>query len=66
MPKQKTHKGTKKRFKVTKNGKVLHFSMNRRHILVRKSSARKRRLRKLDQLAPTQAATVRTLLPYEG
>lgn len=64
MPKQKTHKGAKKRFKITKNGKVLHFSMNRRHGLVRKTSGRKRRLRKVDQLAPTQAANVRALLPY--
>ena len=65
MPKLKTHKGAKKRFKITKNGKVLHSSMNRRHKLAQKNSARKRRLRKVDQLAPTQAAIVRTLLPYD-
>ena len=45
MPKQKTHKGMKKRFKVTANGKVKHRKANRGHILSHKSSARKRRLR---------------------
>ena len=45
MPKQKTHKGMKKRFKVTASGKVKHRSANRGHILGKKSGERKRRLR---------------------
>ncbi len=45
MPKQKTHKGMKKRFKVTASGKIKHRSANRGHILGKKSSDRKRRLR---------------------
>lgn len=45
MPKQKTHKGMKKRFKVTATGKVKHRSANRGHILGKKSGERKRRLR---------------------
>jgi large subunit ribosomal protein L35 len=44
MPKQKTHSGAKDRFRVTKNGKVLHKKMNKNHILEKKSSDRKRRL----------------------
>jgi large subunit ribosomal protein L35 len=44
MPKQKTHSGAKDRFRVTKNGKVLHKKMNKNHILEKKSSQRKRRL----------------------
>jgi translation initiation factor IF-3 len=44
MPKQKTHSGAKKRFRVTKNGKVMVRQKNRAHILEKKSAARKRRL----------------------
>ena len=45
MPKQKTHKGMKKRFKVTANGKVKHRKAYRGHILSSKSPKRKRSLR---------------------
>lgn len=44
MPKQKTHSGAKKRFRVTRKGKVLTRQRNRAHILEKKSSRRKRRL----------------------
>lgn len=45
MPKLKTHKGMKKRFKVTATGKIKYKSVNRGHKLSHKTSARKRRLR---------------------
>jgi large subunit ribosomal protein L35 len=45
MPKQKTHKGMKKRFKITASGKAKHRTANRGHILGKKSGGRKRRLR---------------------
>jgi large subunit ribosomal protein L35 len=45
MPKQKTHKGLKKRFKVTASGKVKHKKAFRGHILGKKSGNRKRHLR---------------------
>ena len=45
MPKQKTHKGTKKRFRVTANGKVKHRAAGTSHLAYRKSSKRKRKLR---------------------
>ena len=38
MPKQKTHSGAKKRFKVTGSGKLPHEQANRRHLLESKSS----------------------------
>ncbi len=44
MPKQKTHSGAKKRFKVTGSGKILHERVNRRHLLEVKTSRRTRRL----------------------
>ncbi|WP_339733893.1 50S ribosomal protein L35 [uncultured Gimesia sp.] len=45
MPKQKTHKGLKKRFKITASGKAKHRKASRGHILSKKSPKRKMRLR---------------------
>ena len=45
MPKMKTHKGAKKRFKITESGKVKRMRTFKSHILTKKSSKRKRRLR---------------------
>lgn len=45
MPKQKTHKGTKKRFRLTATGKVKHRQAGTSHLQVRVSSKRKRNLR---------------------
>ncbi len=45
MPKLKTHKGMKKRFKVTATGKIKYKSVNRGHKLSHKSAKQKRRLR---------------------
>lgn len=45
MPKMKTHRGAKKRFKVTGTGKVMHRRANRNHILEKKTTKRKRQLR---------------------
>ena len=45
MPKQKTHKGAAKRFKLTAKGKVKRRHSMRSHILTKKSQKRKRRLR---------------------
>jgi len=46
MPKMKTRKAVKKRFKLTGTGKLLRGRPGRRHILTKKSSNRKRKLRK--------------------
>lgn len=32
MPKMKTHKGTKKRFRLTKNGKLMRMKQGRSHL----------------------------------
>ena len=45
MPKMKSHRGAKKRFKVTANGKVLRGHSGHSHILTKKSTKRKRNLR---------------------
>ena len=46
MPKMKTHKGAKKRFKVTASGEVKRGRAFKSHILTKKTSKRKRRLRR--------------------
>lgn len=46
MPKMKTHRGTAKRFKKLKSGKIKGGHAQKNHILTKKSPARKRRLRK--------------------
>ena len=43
--KMKTHKGAKKRFKITGTGKIKRMRANKSHILTKKSPKRKRRLR---------------------
>ncbi|MCH2115859.1 MAG: 50S ribosomal protein L35 [Pirellulales bacterium] len=45
MPKQKTHKGTKKRFRLTASGKAKHRSSGTSHLAGRMSQKRKRNLR---------------------
>ncbi len=62
MPKQKTHSGTKKRFRVTRNGKVMSRQKNRAHLLGHKSSARKRRLAGEREIAPSDAKKIKKLL----
>ena len=50
MPKMKTHKGAKKRFKITGSGKVKRMRAFKSHILTKKSPKRKRRLRQATTL----------------
>ncbi|MFC1757948.1 50S ribosomal protein L35 [Planctomycetota bacterium] len=45
MPKQKTHKGTKKRFRLTGTGKAKHRQSGTSHLAARMSQKRKRNLR---------------------
>ena len=46
MPKQKTNKGAKKRFKITATGKVLYKPAGRRHIMSGKKSKVCRQMRR--------------------
>ena len=59
MPKQKTHKGMKKRYKLTATGKVKHRKRGRGHLLSSKTSKRKRQLRKDAIVGGVRAATIR-------
>jgi large subunit ribosomal protein L35 len=62
MPKQKTHSGAKKRFRVTGSGRIMRERANRRHLLENKSSKRTRRLAVDVEMAPADVKTVKKLL----
>lgn len=64
MPKMKTKRGAKKRYKVTGTGKIVRMKANKSHILNKKSAKRKRNLRKQTDLDPTNLKTVKKLIPY--
>lgn len=65
MPKVKTHSGAKKRFKISKNGKVKFQHTNKRHRLTQKAHKRKRLLRCGAFASSANAATVKELIPYK-
>ncbi len=62
MPKQKTHRGAAKRFKVSATGKVLRHHSETSHILTKKSTKRKRKLRKATEVAGAFEKTIKKLL----
>lgn len=65
MPKQKTHRASAKRFSFTKSGKVKRASAFRKHILTKKTTKRKRQLRKSAYASSTEARMIRKLVPYK-
>lgn len=62
MPKLKTHKATKKRFRVTARGKVKAKSAFTRHRMNRRTSKRKRNLRGTSVIAEVETAKIIHLL----
>ena len=64
MPKLKTHSGAKKRFKLTKSGKVKLGHAFRSHILTKKSTKLKRGFRSPSYADKTNEAAVKSMLPY--
>jgi len=60
----KTNKGVKDRIKVTGRGKLVGFRAGRRHLLAGKRAKSKRQMRRQRVLAPADAKTLRSLLPY--
>jgi large subunit ribosomal protein L35 len=64
MPKMKTRKSAASRYKVTGSGKVKYKKQGLRHILTKKSSKRKRKLRKSGTLSAAEVKKIKKLLPY--
>ena len=62
MPKQKTHKGTKKRFRLTAKGKVRHRQSGTSHLAARMSHKRKRNLRGTGVVDEIEAKKIREAL----
>jgi large subunit ribosomal protein L35 len=62
MPKNKTHSGASKRFRVTGSGKILHDRANRQHNFEHKPSTRTRRLWLPKPLSSADAKKVKRLL----
>ena len=65
MPKLKSHSGAKKRFNLTKNGKVKRAHAFKSHILTKKTTKRTRNLRKNGYADATNEATVKLMIPYK-
>jgi large subunit ribosomal protein L35 len=66
MPKLKTKKSIAKRFKITGTGKVVHYGSGGAHILSKKSSKRKRRIKQSSCLNNKgDVKMVKKLLPYK-
>jgi len=63
MPKMKTHRGAAKRFKKTATGKIMRACSNKQHILTKKASKRKRRLRKGALVSRADVKRVKQLVP---
>ena len=62
MPKQKTHSGAKKRFKVTGSGKITHERSNHYHMAEHKSSRRMRRIEGTTVASPANLKSIKRLL----
>ena len=65
MPKLKTNKAVKKRFRITKNGKVLSRRTLRRHMMTDRSPKKKRQGRGWRHVDEADAKHVTRALPYQ-
>jgi large subunit ribosomal protein L35 len=65
MPKIKTHSGAKKRFNLTKTGKVKRAHAYKSHILNKKTTKRKRNLRKGTYADATNTAAIKRMILYK-
>ncbi len=62
--KLKTHRGARKRFKITANGKIVRMHSGKRHLLGTKPARRMRKLKKLTQVSHADKAKTMQMLPY--
>ena len=60
--KQKTHRGAAKRFRVTRNGKVLHRKATGNHFLRKRRSNSRRRVEGMSVTAPGDAKVIKRIL----
>ena len=65
MPKMKTNRGAAKRFKTTGTGKIVRSKAFSSHILTKKSTKRKRNLRKSGLVDSSDRKNIMRLIPYK-
>ena len=65
MPKIKTNRAAAKRFKKTGTGKLVRNKAYKSHILTKKTTKRKRHLRKQAYCSKANAAVIKKLIPYK-
>lgn len=63
MPKMKSNRGAAKRFRATGSGKIKRKRANHSHILTKKDTKRKRRLRSTVMVAKADEKAIRKMLP---
>jgi large subunit ribosomal protein L35 len=66
VPKMKTKKSAAKRFKVRPGGTIKRGQAFKRHILTKKSTQTKRKLRGTTNVHDSDMRTIRSMLPYSG
>lgn len=64
MPKLKTNRSAAKRFKLTGTGKLKRSKANKNHILTKKTTKRKRNLRKAALADVTNVKVMKKIMPY--
>ena len=64
MPKIKTHKATAKRFKITRNNKILHRKAGQDHFNARESGNATRTKRRDITISDTGVKIIKRLMPY--
>ena len=64
MPKMKTNRGAKKRFRATKKGKFKYAKANRRHLLESKSPKDSRKMRASVYVHASDERRMRQMMPY--
>ncbi len=64
MPKLKTHKGAKRRFRITGTGKLVRMKGHRSHLRRKKSARAKRLFAKKIEASPSDVRMLKRALPY--
>jgi large subunit ribosomal protein L35 len=62
MPKNKTHSGSAKRFRVSGSGKIMRLQANRNHLLEHKPTKRTRRVDGMVAMSSADTKRIRRLL----
>ena len=64
MPKLKTHKGAKSRFKITGTGKIMRVKGPKSHLRTNKAKRVRRQFDEMIELSPKDRKRISRLIPY--